>query len=82
MPQLIRERGDLVLFGFVRYSIGALPGSGPLMRALCHKICSIVMLTTLPGSLISSQVIFLALVLGAGSMGVCGNVPAFGSYLL
>jgi len=71
-----------MVLGFVRYSIGALTCSRPLMRALCCKICGIVVLTTLPGILISSQVIFFTLVLGAGSMGVRGNVPAFGCNLL
>jgi hypothetical protein len=34
LPKLISERGDVLLFGFVSDSIGAMPGPAPLMLLL------------------------------------------------
>jgi hypothetical protein len=39
-------------------------------------------LTALPGAFVSGQVIFFAVLLGAGVMGVSGNVTSLGCYLL
>jgi hypothetical protein len=39
-------------------------------------------LAALPGAFISGQVIFFAVMFGAVTMGMRGNVTAFGRYLL
>ena len=72
----------MALFGFARNSVGALPGPGSLMLPLCGQVCRIDMLSALPGAFVSGQVIFFAVVLGAGVMGVSGNVTSLGCYLL
>jgi hypothetical protein len=72
----------MLLFGFVRDAFGALPSSGPLMLLLCGQISLVGVLTALPGAFISGQVIFFAVVLGAGAMGVGSNVTALSRYLL
>jgi hypothetical protein len=68
--------------GFVRNALGALPGPGSLMLHLCGQVCLIGVLTALPGAFVSGQVIFFAVLLGAGVMGVSGNVTSLGCYLL
>jgi hypothetical protein len=40
------------------------------------------MLQRLPGAFMSGQVIFLSVVFGAGTMGMCGIATVLGSYLL
>ncbi|MGO4879659.1 MAG: hypothetical protein ACLP59_02420 [Bryobacteraceae bacterium] len=78
MPKFVSQRGDFVLVGYV----SAMPGLGPLMLLLGMQVCLIGMLLGLPGAFVSGQVIFLSVVLGAATMGVGGQVPVFGSYLL
>jgi hypothetical protein len=82
LPEFIGEGGDVPLSGFVGNSVGALPGPRPLALCLCDQVCLIGVLTALPGAFISGQVIFFAVMFGAGTMGMRGNVTAFGRYLL
>ena len=82
MPEFVSENGDVPLFGFVRNSIGALSGSRPLVLLLCDQVSLIGVLAALSGAFISGQVIFFAVMLGAGAVRMRGNVTAFGCNLL
>ena len=82
MPEFISEDGDVPLFGFVGNSVSALPGSGPLVLFLCDQVGLIGVLAALPGAFISGQVIFFAVMLGAGAMGVGSKVATLGRNLL
>jgi len=72
----------VLLADFVRDAFGALPGSWPLMLPLCEEVSLVGVLTALSGAFISGQVIFLAMMLGAGIMGVSSKVTALSRYLL
>ena len=76
LPKLIRERGDVLLCGFVG------DGAGLLMLLLCVQVRLIGVLKVLPGTFMSGQVILFSVVLGAGAVGVSSKVTVFRSYLL
>ena len=59
-----------------------MPAPGPLMLLLCVHVSLIGVLQRLSGAFMSGQVIFLSVVLGAGTMGMCGIAAVLGSYLL
>jgi hypothetical protein len=82
LPEFVCQSGDVRFFEFVSDSIGALSGPRPLMLLLCHQVSLIAVLAALSGAFISGEVIFCAVMFGAGAVGMGGNVPAFGCYLL
>ena len=82
LPKPIRQCGDVALVGFVSDGVGAMPGPGSLVLLLGMQVSLIGVLQRLSGAFMSGQVIFLSVVLCAGTMGMCGTAPALGSYLL
>jgi hypothetical protein len=78
LPKPMRQRGDVLLFGRVG---GMLPPSA-LMFPLCLQVSLVGVFQSLPGAFVSGQVIFFSVVLGAGPMGVSGEVVVLGGYLL
>jgi hypothetical protein len=56
--------------------------AGLLVYLLRDQVSLIGVLESLPGAFVSGQVVFFAVVLGAGPMGVGSEVTVFGSYLL
>jgi hypothetical protein len=82
LPEFVGKSGDVRFLEFVSNSIGALPGPWPLMLLLCHQVSLIAVLAALSGAFVSGEVIFFAVMFGAGAVGMGGNVPAFGCYLL
>ena len=81
-PELISERGDIPLRGFVSDSVGAVRGPGLLMLLLREQVSLIGVLKPLSGAFMSGQVIFLSVVLGTRPMGVGSKVMVLSSYLL
>ncbi len=59
-----------------------MPGLSSLMLLLAVQVSLIRVLQRLSGTFVSGQVIFLSVVLGAAPMGVSGQIPMFGGYLL
>jgi|ERR1035437_1441675 hypothetical protein len=80
LPKFISECGDVLLFGFVNGSVGAMPVL--LMLLLCLQVSLVGVLKALSGAFMSSQVIFFSVVFGAGTMGVGSKVMVLKSYLL
>jgi hypothetical protein len=78
VPELVREGGDVLLIG--RAGARFLPRT--LLFVLRLQVSLIGMLMGLPGAFMPGQVIFLSVVLGAGTMGMCGIAAVLGSYLL
>jgi hypothetical protein len=77
LPQFISECRDLLLGGFaIDY------GPGLPMLLLCLQENLIRVLQDLSGGFMSAPVIFLSVVLGAGTMGVGSKVMVLGGYLL
>ena len=82
MPKPIGKCGDILLGGFVCDSFGAVTGPGLLMLVLRDQVSLVGVLQCLSGALVSGQVIFFSVVLGAGPMGVGGQVTVLSGYLL
>ena len=82
LPKFIGERGDVPLFGLVSDQVGAMPGGGLLMLLLCVQVSHIGVLQGLSGVLMSGEVIFFSVVLGAATMGVGRKVAVLSGYLL
>src|ERR1017187_10481762 len=82
LPKSISECGDILLFGFVSDSVGAMLGPGLLMLLLWVPVSLIGVLKGLSGAFMSGLVIFFSVVLGAGTMGVGSQVRVLRSYLL
>jgi hypothetical protein len=82
LPKSISKCSDVLLFGFMSDCIGAMPVTGSLMLVLCVQVRLIGVLEGLSGALMSGQVIFFSVMLGAAPMGVGGKVLVFSSYLL
>jgi hypothetical protein len=84
LPKSISKCSDVLLFGFMSDCIGAMPVTGSLMLVLilCVQVRLIGVLEGLSGALMSGQVIFFSVMLGAATMGVGGKVLVFSSYLL
>jgi hypothetical protein len=80
LPKFISECGDVLLFGF-RSDSGAMPGFG-LVMLLIVQVSLNGVLEEPSGAFMSSQMIFLSVALGAGTMGVSGKVTVLSSYLL
>jgi len=59
-----------------------MPGADSLTVLLVVQVSLIGMLQRLPRTLVSSQVIFFAMVLGAATMGMGGQVTVLNCYLL
>ena len=76
------ECGDLLLGGFVGDSAGAVLGPSLRMLLLWVLVSLIGVLKGLSGALMSGQVVFFSVVLGAGTMGVGSKVLVLGSDLL
>jgi hypothetical protein len=76
------ECGDFLLGGFVGDSAGAVLGPGLRMLLLWVLVSLIGVLKGLSGTLMSGQVVFFSVVLGAGTMGVGSKVLVLGSDLL
>jgi hypothetical protein len=74
LPKLVSEGGDVVLRGFVSGDVDTMPVRGPLMLLLCLQVRFIGVLEGLSGALMSGQMIFFSVVLGAGTMGVGSEV--------
>ncbi len=78
LPKLVSECGyGLVVCGRVS---AVLPCGAVFLLRL--QISPIGVLQGLSGAFMSSQMIFLSVVLGAGTMGMCGIAAVLGSYLL
>ena len=82
MSKLIRECGDVLLFGFVSGSVGAMLFPGCFRLLLRVQVSLIGVLQGLPGAFMPGHVIFLPVVLGAAAMGVGGKVTVLSGYLL
>lgn len=82
MPEFVGQRGDLPLIGFMRDRCGAPAGPGVLMFLLCVQVSLVRVLKGLSGALMSGQVIFFSVMLGAGAMGVDGKVVVLRGDLL
>jgi hypothetical protein len=78
LPELVRECGDFLLSG----RVSAMFPPCTLMFLLRLQVSMIRMLVGLPGAFMPGKVIFLSVVLGAGTMGMCGIAAVLGSYLL
>lgn len=63
-------------------SVGALPGSRPLVLCLSDQVGLVGVLAALPGAFISAQMVFFAVMLGTGAMGVRGQVATLSCNLL
>ena len=73
-PQLIGERRERVMRGFVRQPVRALTRPGALTVLFGEQVGRIGVLQRMARVLASAQVIFLAVVLGTGVMNVGGEV--------
>lgn len=82
MPQFIRQRGNVLLFGFKMVFVVAVPAPRLLMLRLCEQVGRIGVLQGLSGVFMSREVNFFSVALCASPMGVGGQVPVFSSYLL
>ena len=82
MPKFVSECGDVLLFGFVSDSVGAMLGTGLPMLLLCVQVSLIGVLKDLSGAFMSGQVIFFSVMFGTSAMGVGSKVAALGSDLL
>jgi len=82
LPKSVSECGNVLLIDFVGDRVDAIPGLGVLMLALWVQVRLIRVLKGLSGTLMSGQVIFFTVMLGAGTMGVSGKVMVLSSYLL
>ena len=84
MPKSISKCSDVLLFGFMSDCIGAMPVTGSLMLVLilCVQVRLIGVLEGLSGALMSGQVIFFSVVLGAAAVGMDSKVPVLERYLL
>jgi hypothetical protein len=60
--------------GFVGDTVRALPGAWSLVLPLCDEVRRIGVLQAVARALLAAQVFFLAVVLGAGKVGMGGDV--------
>ena len=83
MPELISECGDFLLFGFMSiHNVGDALNLGLLMLLLCVQVSLIGMLKPSSGAFMSGEVIFLPVVLSAGTMCMGGEVTVLRRDLL
>ena len=82
MPECIGKCGDVLLLGVVSDYVGAMLGPGLPMLVLWVQESLIGVLKDMSGALMSGQVIFFSVVLGAATMGVGSQVTVFSRYLL
>jgi hypothetical protein len=78
LPKLVSHCGDFLLVGHV----GGVAAMLCPVLVLGMQVSLIGVLLGLSGAFVSGQVIFFSVVLGAGTMGMGGEVTVFGSYLL
>lgn len=81
-PVGVSQGGNGVFAVFVGGGVGAIRGFGFAMIFLWMQESLCGVLLGLPGDFMPGQVNFFSVMLGAGTVGMCGGVVMFGGYLL